>query len=98
MISRKSPGLLASLAALSIGSAQAHNGKLDANGCHYETATGQYHCHRMVKPNKDVKATVKKSRENVCHDKTSSNYSTLKYFISYPTMPSCVTSGGRAAQ
>ena len=86
------------LQAFSMGAAFAHNGKLDGNGCHYETATGLYHCHRTVKPNKDVKAQVKKSRENVCHDKSSSNYSTLKYFVSYSTMAACVSSGGRAAQ
>jgi hypothetical protein len=90
--------LLALLSALSMSTAHAHNGKLDGNGCHYETATGRYHCHRTVKPNKDVKAPVKKSRENVCHGESSSNYSTLKYFIGYPSMAACLTSGGRAAQ
>lgn len=91
-------GFVALLSAPFVGTAQAHNGKLDGNGCHYETATGRYHCHRAVKPNKDVKAPVKKSRENVCHDAASSNYSTLRYFIGYPSMPACVTSGGRPAR
>jgi hypothetical protein len=91
-------GFLAVLAALPSGTSQAHNGKLDGNGCHYETATGRYHCHRAVKPNKDVKAPAKKSRENVCHDATSSNYSTIKYFIGYTSMQACLTSGGRQAR
>ncbi len=83
--------------ALASGAADAHNGKLDANGCHYETATGEYHCHKEVKPNRNVNAAVKKSRENVCHDKSSPNYTTIKYFIPYKTMGECVSSGGRAA-
>jgi hypothetical protein len=91
-------GFFAVLAALGSGTAHAHNGKLDGNGCHYETATGRYHCHRAVRPNKDVKAPAKKSRENVCHDATSSNYNTLRYFIGYPSMQACVTSGGRQAR
>ena len=93
--------ILTSLAlpfALSGGIAEAHNGKLDANGCHYESATGEYHCHKEVKPNRNVNAAVKKSRENVCHDKSSSNYSTIKYFIAYKSMGECVTSGGKPAQ
>ena len=82
--------------ALAAGTASAHNGKLDGNGCHYESATGEYHCHEEVKPNRNVNAAVKKSRENVCHDKSSPNYSTLKYFVPYPSLQACLTSGGRA--
>ena len=78
--------------------ADAHPGALDGNGCHYDSSTGRYHCHRKVKPNKDVNAPVKKSRENLCHDKSSPNYNTLKFFIAYPTMEACLTSGGRAPQ
>ena len=77
--------------------ASAHPGGLDTNGCHYDTATGRYHCHRDPKPNRDKNAPAKKSRENVCHDKSSPNYSTLKYFVSYPSLQACLTSGGRAA-
>jgi hypothetical protein len=92
--------VFASLQALACGQADAHNGALDKNGCHYEAATGKYHCHtetRDLEPNPEVNAPVKKSRENVCHDKSSSNYKTIKYFISYKTMSACLTSGGRAA-
>ena len=84
--------------ALAAGTAPAHNGKLDANGCHYESATGEYHCHKEVKPNRNLDAAVKKSRENVCHDRSSSNYSTLKYFIAYKTLGECVSSGGKPAK
>ena len=75
---------------------QAHPGGLDTNGCHYDTATGRYHCHREPRRNRDVNAPAKKSRENVCHDKSSPNYSSLKYFVSYPSLQACITSGGRA--
>ena len=34
---------------LPIGEAAAHSGGLDRNGCHRETATGGYHCHRGKK-------------------------------------------------
>jgi hypothetical protein len=83
------------LQGLAISTTRAHPGGLDGNGCHYDTSSGRYHCHRAVKPNPAVNAPVKKSRENVCHDRNSPNYSTLKFFISYPTMPACPTSGGR---
>ena len=75
---------------------EAHPGKLDTNGCHYESATGDYHCHRDPRRNRDVNATAKKSRENVCHDHGSPNYTKLKYFVSYPSMQACLGSGGRA--
>ncbi|MGO4813800.1 YHYH domain-containing protein [Cupriavidus sp. 2MCAB6] len=32
--------------ALIAGSANAHGGGLDANGCHHNRKTGEYHCHR----------------------------------------------------
>jgi hypothetical protein len=75
------------LQAALVGVTGAHPGALDGNGCHYETASGQYHCLKTVKPNPNVNARVKKSRENFCHDKSSSNYK---------TMAECLTSGGRA--
>ncbi len=74
---------------LGIDAAGAHPGSLDGNGCHYDTASGRYPCHRTVKPNRDVNAPVRQSRENVCQDRNSPNYSTL-------TMPACQSSGGRA--
>ncbi|MEO8016327.1 MAG: hypothetical protein ABI769_00810, partial [Pseudomonadota bacterium] len=65
---------------------------------HYESATHRYHCHKPAKLNRNINAPVKKSRENLCHDQSSPNYTTLKYFVAYKTMPQCLTSGGRAAQ
>ncbi len=34
---------------LPVGEAVAHGGGLDRHGCHRETATGGYHCHRSNK-------------------------------------------------
>lgn len=96
MVFVRSLAALALLHLLATSPANAHPGKLDGNGCHYETASGEYHCHKTVKPNRNVTAPVKKSRENLCHDKSSSNYSTLKYFVTYRTMTECLSSGGRA--
>jgi hypothetical protein len=82
--------------------AAAHSGGLEENGCHYKRASDgrpvKYHCHAQPKPNPDQDAPVKKSRENVCHDASSPNYHTIRYFSAYPDMPACVNSGGRKAQ
>ena len=93
----KHPILVSSLLTVAIAAAlpaAASTGGLDKNGCHYDSGTGQYHCHRSVPPNSDLNAPVKKSRENVCHDDRSPNYRTLRYFISYYSMNECVASGG----
>jgi hypothetical protein len=90
--------MLLAIAATGIGSALAHPGGLDANGCHYDTSNRKYHCHRTVKPNPDVAAPVKKSRLNICHDHSSSNYRNIRFFISFQTLAECVKSGGIAAK
>lgn len=89
-------GLLAGPAQVS-----AHPGGIDANGCHYERSNGRdwqdtYHCHEQRPPSRDTAAPVRKSRENICHDAGSSNYSRLQYFVSYKSMKRCTSSGGRA--
>ena len=83
--------------------ASAHSGGVDANGCHYERSTGKnwqdtYHCHEHKPANRDTNAAVKKSRENICHDAGSPNYSKLQYFVAYKSMKQCTTSGGRPYQ
>jgi len=75
--------------------AEAHEGGLDRNGCHYDRSNGNYHCHKEVPPNPDTRAVAKKSRDNVCHDASSPNYRQLRYFISYRDMDACLASGGR---
>jgi hypothetical protein len=81
--------------------AAAHPGGLDANGCHYERSSGKnwqdtYHCHEQRPASRDTGAAVKKSRENICHDAGSPNYSKVQYFVPYKSMKQCTTSGGRA--
>jgi hypothetical protein len=77
--------------------ATGHEGGLDRNGCHYDRSNGRYHCHKETSelaPNPDRAAGAKKSRENICHDQRSSNYRTIRYFISYRDMDACLASGG----
>jgi hypothetical protein len=93
------PAVLATcvLSAITTNPAHATEGALDENGCHYDRKTNNYHCHKTVPPNPNRFATVKKSRDNVCHDKQSPNYRTLLYFVAYSSMAQCVTSGGKEA-
>jgi len=39
---------------------------------------------------------VKKSKANICHDKTSPGYKQTKNFTAYATMDACIKAGGRA--
>jgi len=39
---------------------------------------------------------VKKSKANICHDKTSPGYKQTKNFTAFATMDECIKSGGRA--
>jgi hypothetical protein len=55
-----------------------------------------FHCHRPAWKNAEVTAPAKKSRDTVCHEKSSPNYSTLKQLVSHPSLQACLTSGGRA--
>jgi hypothetical protein len=90
--------LAITLLGIAPGTANAHEGRLDGNGCHYDRSNGNaYHCHKEVAPNPDRRAPVKKSRENICHDQSSPNYQMLRYFIAYRTMSECLRSGGREA-
>ena len=43
-----------------------------------------------------VEPEVKKSKANICHDKTSPGYKQTKNFTAYATMEECTKSGGRA--
>lgn len=83
------------LLALVASRALASPGALDENGCHYERKRGNYHCHREEPANTNRNAAVKKSRENICHDRHSPNYEMLRYFVAYRTMDECLMSGGR---
>jgi hypothetical protein len=90
------PFFTITLFGIAIGIANAHEGRLDGNGCHYDRSNGSvYHCHKEVAPNPDRRAPVKKSRENICHDQSSPNYQMLRYFFAYRNKSECLRSGGR---
>jgi hypothetical protein len=87
--------LFAALGLAATNPGVAHPGGLDGNGCHYKKGLKNYHCHQTVAPNPDRQAPVKKSRDNICHDETSPNWKTIKFFVRYETLAGCLTSGGR---
>jgi hypothetical protein len=76
--------------------ADAHPGSLDGNGCHHETGTSRYHCHRTVAADAGVQAPAGKSRGNICHRPTPPNYATIECFIAFEVMEASLKSGGRA--
>jgi hypothetical protein len=76
----------------------AHPGGLDANGCHTNRKTGDYHCHRAPAPEGSSSGAgppVKKSTSGICHDRKSQYYSRTKNFTVFQTMKACIESGGR---
>jgi endonuclease YncB( thermonuclease family) len=38
---------------------------------------------------------IKKSRANICHDRSMPSYRTVKHFVSFNTLDECIASGGR---
>jgi hypothetical protein len=71
----------------------AHPGGLDANGCHTNRKTGDYHCHRESAV--AVDPPVKKSSSGICHDRKSQYYEQTKKFTAFQTIKACIDSGGR---
>lgn len=79
-------------------SAFAHSGGLDANGCHTNRKTGDYHCHRAPVsegPPSEAGPPIKKSTSGICHDRKSQYYVSTKNFTAFQTMKACIESGGR---
>ena len=91
--------LLASAAAV----ASAHSGGLNAQGCHTNKKTGEYHCHRPQSPppasaqpaHSEQSGVVKMSRSGTCHDPSSPYYSRTTNFTPYETLDACLKAGGR---
>ncbi len=78
--------------------ALAHSGGLDANGCHTDHKTGDYHCHKEPASGKapaEAGPPVKKSSTGICHDRKSQYYASTKNFTAFQTMKACLDSGGR---
>lgn len=45
--------------------------------------------------NTDNPNIIKRSRDNVCHDRTSEHFARTVHFRAYRTMQDCIDSGGR---
>jgi hypothetical protein len=84
----------------------AHPGGLNAQGCHNNRKTGDYHCHRaQAEPSEsnDVRRAVgssssgpvKMSKSGICHDRSSPWYGRTKNFTPYQSMNACIRAGGR---
>ena len=83
--------------------ATAHDGGLNAQGCHNNRKTGDYHCHRSQSPPRAAppaseKGVVKKSRSGICHAPGTTYYSRTTNFVAYETIGACVKAGGRLPQ
>jgi hypothetical protein len=76
----------------------ARNGKPDGNGCPFVAGLGLCYRHRASKPNRNVKAPVKKSREHLRHGEASSNYGALRYLVPYPLKAAGRSSGARPSR
>ncbi len=75
----------------------AHSGDLDPNGCHLNYKSGDYHCHNAPGAKEEIQP-VKKSRTGICHAPGSQYYRDTQNFAAYPSMKSCLKSGGRRPQ
>jgi len=84
-------GFLLTFFALTVS---AHPGDKDEAGCHRDANAGTMHCH-------DKEGSilpwppVKKSREDICHDRKSPWYDRTIHFESFKSMQACLESGGR---
>ncbi len=84
----------------------AHRGRTNADGCHNNRKTGNYHCHNKKGKKSSSKSgvssssengsgIVKKSKRGICHKPSSRYYKRTKKFTSYGSMKKCLKSGGR---
>jgi hypothetical protein len=84
------------------GESGAHPGGLNAEGCHNNRKTGEYHCHggtERSRPDaiesREADRIVKKSRRAICHTPESPWYQATVHYVAYPTLKACLDSGGR---
>lgn len=87
--------------------AWSHPGGLNAQGCHTNRKTGDYHCHRAPaaggavsvpgagKSPVEAVGAVKKSSSGICHAPGTEYYARTTRFIAYKTLDECLASGGR---
>lgn len=74
------------------GPAAAHPGGLNAQGCHNNKKTGEYHCH---KAQSETGGVVKMSKSGICHDPSSPWYAQTQSFTPFESMEQCLRAGGR---
>jgi hypothetical protein len=84
--------LIAAFAAT--GPANSHSGGLNAQGCHTNHKTGEYHCHRAPATER-AQGIVKKSRSGICHDPSSRWYAQTANYTAFDSLEACLRSGGR---
>lgn len=99
-----------SITMLGSSTASAHPGGLNAQGCHNNRKTGDYHCHRSSAPpayrfapattfNRSTGGTelpvIKMSRTGICHAPGTTYYAKTVNFTSYPSLSDCLAAGGR---
>jgi len=99
--------LLLGLAFVTGSPAFGHGGGLNAQGCHNNRKTGDYHCHRaasapqaprpVVSPpaRGPASGVVKRSKSGICHAPGSAYYARTVHFTSFETLEACLASGGR---
>ena len=97
MSSRATPTMILVLTATLLtatGMAFAHSGGLNAEGCHTNRKTGEYHCHRVPAAER-AQGIVKKSRSGICHGPDSPWYAQTANYIAFESIEACLASGGR---
>lgn len=93
---------------LSVGApAYGHGGGLNAQGCHHNRKTGDYHCHRAppapstsmgegrLPARAPAEGVVKKSQSGICHAPGTTYYGRTLHFEPFDSLEACLASGGR---
>ena len=88
-----SVAIIAASMLLTVPSANAHSGGLNAQGCH--AGSQPYHCHRPQVVTPQNSPEVKLSRTGICHARGSRYYQQTRNFIAYATIEECLRAGGR---
>lgn len=88
-----SVAIIAASMLLTVPSANAHSGGLNAQGCH--AGSQPYHCHRPQVVTPQSSPEVKLSRTGICHARGSRYYQQTRIFTAYATVDECLRAGGR---
>ncbi len=73
----------------------AHSGGLNAEGCHVNRKTGDYHCHSRPRAFALSEAPVKLSQNGICHAPETTYYSRTLHFTRFTSIGQCLAAGGR---